>query len=153
MWAKTSTSIICVKEKSFQVRSSCKTFSSLFSLFFFSFFFQLLVTTCTSCLFLSIFLIIILDHWRFALPAFQHVCECDCLHFNEKLSWKYADYETFLVFVLGGALVKFQRYNIHGERRSRFYNSLLGNKVKTSLTEFWNTHNNFLIPRRLSGSL
>ena len=103
--------------------------------------------------FLSIFFLIILDHWRFALPAFQHVCECDCLHFNEKLSWKYADYETFLVFVLGGALVKFQRYNIHGERRSRFYNSLLGKKVNTSLTEFWNTHNNFLIPRRLSGSL
>ena len=149
MWAKTSTSIICLKEKNiFKYAQAVKPFLRFFSLFFFRFW-----LLPAHLAFFIYFFLIILDHWRFALPAFQHVCECDCLHFNEKLSWKYADYETFLVFVLGGALVKFQRYNIHGERRSRFYNSLLGNKVKTSLTEFWNTHNNFLIPRRLSGSL
>ena len=142
MLAKTSTSII------FMYAQAAKLFLRFFSLFFLRFW-----LLPAHLAFFIYFFFSILDHWRFALPAFQHVCECDCLHFNEKLTWKYADYETLLVFVLGGALVKFQRYNIHGERRSRFYNSLLGNKVNTSLTEFWNTHNNFLIPLRQSGSL
>ena len=135
-----STSII------FMYAQAAKLFFAFFLYFFLGFGYYLHILPFFNFFF-------ILDHWRFALPAFQHVCECDCLHFNEKLTWKYADYETFLVFVLGGALVKFQRYNIHGERRSRFYNSLLGNKVNTSLTEFWNTHNNFLIPLRQSESL
>ena len=132
--------------------SSTLKLQNLFFPFFLYFFFRFWLLPAHLAFFIYSF-IIILDHWRFALPAFKHVCECDCLNFNEKLSWKYADYETLLVFVLGAALVKFQKYNIHGERRSRFYNSLLGNKVKTSLTEFWNTHNNFLILLRQSGSL